>query len=120
MKTVPQRIAATLNVRESQVAATLKLLEEPPAGTVIILVTTREDRLLPTIRSRCQRVAFAPLDDQAMQSWLASADLAVDPESRRWIERFAEGSPDDLPPGRREKYDQSGRRSKVLVKRLKP
>ena len=33
---------------------------------------------------------------------------------------FAEGSPDDLPPGRREKYDQSGRRSKVLVKRLKP
>src|SRR6185369_17978156 len=32
---------------------------------------------------------------------------------------FAEGSPDDLPPGRREKYDQSGRKSKVLVKRLK-
>ncbi len=31
---------------------------------------------------------------------------------------FVEGSPDDLPPGRREKYDQSGRRSKVLVKRL--
>jgi len=32
---------------------------------------------------------------------------------------FAEGSPDDLPPARREKYDQSGRNSKVLVKRLK-
>lgn len=32
---------------------------------------------------------------------------------------FAEGSPDDLPPGRREKYDQSGRNSKVLVKKLK-
>ena len=32
---------------------------------------------------------------------------------------FAEGSPDDLPPTRREKYDQSGRNSKVLVKRLK-
>ncbi len=32
---------------------------------------------------------------------------------------FIEGSPDDLPPARREKYDQSGRRSKVLVKRLK-
>ncbi len=32
---------------------------------------------------------------------------------------FVEGSPDDLPPTRREKYDQSGRKSKVLVKRLK-
>jgi amino-acid N-acetyltransferase len=32
---------------------------------------------------------------------------------------FAEGSPDDLPPGRREKYDQSGRKSKVLVKKLR-
>jgi amino-acid N-acetyltransferase len=31
---------------------------------------------------------------------------------------FAEGTPDDLPPGRREKYDQSGRNSKVLVKKL--
>jgi amino-acid N-acetyltransferase len=32
---------------------------------------------------------------------------------------FVEGSPDDLPPARREKYDQSGRNSKVLVKKLK-
>ncbi|MBA4148398.1 MAG: amino-acid N-acetyltransferase [Verrucomicrobia bacterium] len=32
---------------------------------------------------------------------------------------FTEGTPNDLPPGRREKYDQSGRNSKVLVKKLK-
>jgi amino-acid N-acetyltransferase len=32
---------------------------------------------------------------------------------------FVEGTPDDLPPARREKYDQSGRKSKVLVKKLK-
>ncbi len=32
---------------------------------------------------------------------------------------FAEGTPDDLPPSRREKYDASGRNSKVLVKKLK-
>jgi amino-acid N-acetyltransferase len=31
---------------------------------------------------------------------------------------FVEGTSDDLPPGRREKYDQSGRNSKVLVKKL--
>lgn len=32
---------------------------------------------------------------------------------------FSEGTPDDLPPARREKYEQNGRRSKVLVKKLK-
>ena len=32
---------------------------------------------------------------------------------------FSEGTPDDLPPGRREKYEASGRKSKVLVKKLK-
>ena len=32
---------------------------------------------------------------------------------------FVEGTPDDLPPARREKYEQSGRNSKVLVKKLK-
>jgi len=32
---------------------------------------------------------------------------------------FGEGTPGDLPPGRREKYDQSGRNSKVLIKKLK-
>jgi amino-acid N-acetyltransferase len=31
---------------------------------------------------------------------------------------FAEGTPDDLPPGRRDKYDQSGRNSKILIKKL--
>lgn len=33
---------------------------------------------------------------------------------------FSEGSPMDLPPARREKYDQSGRNSKVLIKKLRP
>jgi amino-acid N-acetyltransferase len=33
---------------------------------------------------------------------------------------FAEGSPEDLPPARRERYEQSGRRSKVLMKPLEP
>jgi len=37
----------------------LKSIEEPPPRTVVILVTDRPDSLLPTIRSRCQRVDFA-------------------------------------------------------------
>ncbi|MEO2168304.1 MAG: DNA polymerase III subunit delta' [bacterium] len=41
--------------------ALLKTLEEPPAACTIVLVTTNADALLSTIRSRCQRVLFAPL-----------------------------------------------------------
>jgi DNA polymerase-3 subunit delta' len=42
--------------------ALLKTLEEPPRRTHFILCTTAPDQLLPTIRSRCQRVMFASLD----------------------------------------------------------
>jgi DNA polymerase-3 subunit delta' len=43
--------------------ALLKTLEEPPEGTTLVLVASSPDALLPTIRSRCARVAFAPLPD---------------------------------------------------------
>ncbi|MCC5823118.1 MAG: AAA family ATPase [Phycisphaerales bacterium] len=76
--------------------AILKTLEEPAPGTVIILVTSSEDRLLPTIRSRCQRIAFAPLPDEAMRVWLARADLGVTGEERDWFLRAADGSPGRL------------------------
>ena len=41
--------------------ALLKGLEEPPAGSLTILVAHNADAMLPTIRSRCQRLLFAPL-----------------------------------------------------------
>ncbi len=40
--------------------ALLKSLEEPPTGTTMILVAHRPSRLLPTIRSRCRMLRFAP------------------------------------------------------------
>jgi len=50
--------------------ALLKCLEEPPAGTYFLLVTDQPGRLLPTIRSRCQKVSFPiPLADSVM-GWL--------------------------------------------------
>ncbi len=39
----------------------LKTLEEPPEDSLIILVSSRPDRLLPTIRSRCSLIVFHPL-----------------------------------------------------------
>ena len=76
--------------------AILKTLEEPSPGTVIILVTSSEDRLLPTIRSRCQRVAFTPLDDDAMRAWINSQHFELDPDEHHWLLQYAGGSPGRL------------------------
>ncbi len=73
--------------------ALLKTLEEPAPGTVIILVTSSEDRLLATIRSRCQRVAFHSIDDDAMRHWLGTAGVEASPEDHQWLMRYANGSP---------------------------
>lgn len=71
----------------------LKTLEEPPPGSVIILATSAEEMLLPTVRSRCQRLVFGPLDDMAMESWLARSGLSMGAKEREWTLRFARGSP---------------------------
>ena len=72
----------------------LKTLEEPPEGTFLILVTSSEDRLLPTIRSRCQRVVFVPLSDAIVSDWVekhpAAATLSA--TDRQWLVSFASGS----------------------------
>ncbi len=54
--------------------ALLKTLEEPAGDTVLILVGVNPASLAPTILSRCQRIAFAPLGD---------ADVARDPRAPR-------------------------------------
>ena len=50
----------------------LKTLEEPPAGALIILIGTSEQRQLPTIRSRCQIIRFAPLSTSQASQLLRS------------------------------------------------
>ncbi len=76
--------------------AMLKTLEEPSPGTVMILVTDREQKLLPTVRSRCQRIAFSSLSDQSMQLWLRSSGLEVSPGDVDWLLRFVAGSPGEF------------------------
>jgi DNA polymerase-3 subunit delta' len=60
--------------------ALLKMLEEPPANTLFLLVSHAPGRLLPTIRSRCRILRFAPLgqDDMAevIRHELPDADVA--------------------------------------------
>lgn len=71
----------------------LKTLEEPPAGTVIILVTSQEERLLPTIRSRCQRIGLGLLPPDAMNSWMKKHAADVSGAEKEWLLEFAQGAP---------------------------
>ncbi len=70
--------------------ALLKTLEEPPEDTTLVLVASSPDALLPTIRSRCARVAFAPLPDELIAERLVARGRA--PEEARLAAALAGGS----------------------------
>ncbi len=73
--------------------ALLKNLEEPPAGTIFLLVSHAPGRLLPTIRSRCRVLRFEALtpDEVAVTLRLAQPDLDHDEISA--LVRASEGAP---------------------------
>jgi DNA polymerase III subunit delta' len=70
--------------------ALLKSLEEPPPDTTFVLVAASPDALLPTIRSRCARVAFAPLQDALVAHRLE--EEGHEPEAARVAAALAGGS----------------------------
>ena len=71
--------------------ALLKMLEEPPARCVFLLVSHVPGRLLPTIRSRCRKLEFQPLADDVMASVLAEQGIA--PSKIAGLVQRAGGSP---------------------------
>lgn len=50
--------------------ALLKILEEPPSRSMLVLTATQKSDLLPTIVSRCQHVGFNPIPDEKIAAWL--------------------------------------------------
>jgi DNA polymerase-3 subunit delta' len=56
--------------------ALLKTLEEPPQGTRIVLTTADPDLLLPTVRSRCQRLRLAEPPAEVAAAWLQGQGVA--------------------------------------------
>jgi DNA polymerase-3 subunit delta' len=52
--------------------ALLKLVEEPPARSIFLIVTHAPQRVLPTIRSRCRRLELRPLDEGSLRSVIRS------------------------------------------------
>lgn len=69
--------------------ALLKSLEEPAPGSLFLLVTSEADRLLPTIRSRCQSLAVPIPDPARAAAWLAAVGVK---EGADWL-ALAGGAP---------------------------
>jgi len=83
----------TLDELESSGAnALLKMLEEPPPNTLFFLVSHAPGRLLPTIRSRCRRLDFHKLDDDAMTSILEREAEGISAAERQRIISMSFGS----------------------------
>jgi DNA polymerase-3 subunit delta' len=72
--------------------ALLKTLEEPPGQVTIILCADEEDRLLPTVRSRCVRLRVAPLAIRQIEELLVERRVA-DPATAARLARIAIGRP---------------------------
>jgi len=72
--------------------AVLKVLEEPPPKAVLLIVAHAPGRLLPTIRSRCRRLALHPLADDTVMKLLGDYAPDTSSDERAALSRLAEGS----------------------------
>ena len=80
------------DLEQSAANAVLKILEEPPPNTIFLLVSHAPGRLLPTIRSRCRRLDFVKLDDDAMTSVLEVHAPSLGAAERTRVIAMANGS----------------------------
>jgi len=71
--------------------ALLKTLEEPPADSLMILIAANGGGLLPTVRSRCLRLSFAPLSRQEVVVFLESK-FGVKSEDAEFLAAMSMGS----------------------------
>jgi DNA polymerase-3 subunit delta' len=72
--------------------AVLKILEEPPARSVLLLVAHAPGRLLPTIRSRCRRLNLHALPEEAVVALMDDYLPGIAADERTALARLADGS----------------------------
>ena len=77
----------------SSANALLKILEEPPADTLFLLVSHRPGSLLPTIKSRCFQLALRPLSDENVRAVLSADQSDIEPELLDRAVALAAGRP---------------------------
>ena len=92
--TVSQRkvfvVSEAEKLNDSSQNCLLKVLEEPPEYCCIVLLCTRLEKLLPTTKSRCQTIRFAPIDESRIIDKLQEMGLGQEPS--RYFARLAQGS----------------------------
>jgi DNA polymerase-3 subunit delta' len=91
----PHRVAivdAADDLNPNAANAILKTLEEPPPHGVLLMVSHSPGRLLPTIRSRCRRLAFAPLPLEEAAAFVRERE-DVSAEDALRLARMAGGAP---------------------------
>ncbi|MFO1019675.1 MAG: DNA polymerase III subunit delta' [Planctomycetales bacterium] len=79
-------------LNDASANALLKTLEEPPRNSLIILVASHPEAILPTIRSRCQVLRFAPLSIEDVEKILLTEQITDDPEAARQSAALSGGS----------------------------
>jgi len=85
-------VEAADRMTEDAQSAFLKTLEEPPRDVTLILCASDEERLLPTIRSRCVRLRLGPVPRRDVETIVRERGLADAPEAAR-AARLADGRP---------------------------
>jgi len=78
------------DMNDNAANALLKMLEEPPGRAMLLLLSNTPGRLLPTIRSRCQRLELRPLDSATLER--ALTEHLPDAAERASLARLAGGS----------------------------
>ncbi len=86
-------VDAADDLNRSAANALLKLLEEPPAGVLFLLVCHRPGAVPPTVLSRTRRVALGPVPDEAIARLLALFRPDLEEPRRRRLVLLAEGRP---------------------------
>jgi DNA polymerase-3 subunit delta' len=81
------------DLEKGAVNALLKALEEPPIGTFFLLVTHQPGRLLPTVRSRCRVLRFAPLPAKDLDTVIRRDFPHADANTRDAAIAASQGSP---------------------------
>jgi DNA polymerase-3 subunit delta' len=72
--------------------ALLKILEEPPRNSLLMLISHNPGRLLATIRSRCRKLVLKPLSEETVVDLLGRYRPEIAGEEARALARLAEGS----------------------------
>ena len=83
-------ISEAEKMNEDAANSFLKILEEPPSFTQIILVTRNPHLILPTIKSRCQAMSFSPVSREEMEKILM--EKGYEKEKAKLISLFVRGN----------------------------